>query len=63
MTLRLLLVVTMFLAGCASQQPLRSSDTYRRDSYECTRKAIFADIGTQGRVFNNCMKARGYEKA
>jgi len=43
MKLRLLVVAAMFLAGCASQQPLGSSDTYDRDSYECTSEAIFAN--------------------
>ena len=62
MKLRLLVVVAMFLAGCAGQQPLGSSDTYNRDSYECTREAIFADVGIQGPVFDDCMKARGYHK-
>ena len=63
MKFRSIIVAAMFLAGCASQQPLGSSDTYNRDSYECTREAIFADVGTQRQVFDNCMKARGYEKS
>jgi len=53
----------MLLAGCASPQPLGSSDTYNRDSYDSTREAIFADVGTQRQVFDNCMKAREYEKS
>jgi hypothetical protein len=63
MKLRSLVVAAMFLAGCASQQSLGSSDTYNRDSYECTREAIFADFSTQRQVFDNCMKARGYHNA
>jgi len=63
MKLRLLVVAAMFLAGCASQQPLGSSDTYDRDSYECTSEAIFADVGIQGQVRDDYMKARGYQKA
>ena len=63
MKLRLLVVAAIFLAGCASQQPLGPSDTYDRDSYECTSEAIFADVGIQGQVFDDCMKARGYQKA
>ena len=59
---RLLVVVAMFLAGCASQQPPGSSETYDRDSYECTREAIFADVGIQEQVFDDGMKARGYQK-
>jgi hypothetical protein len=61
MKLRSLVVVAMFLAGCARQQFLGSSDTYNRDSYECTREATFADVGTQRQVFDNCMN--GYHKA
>jgi hypothetical protein len=62
-----LLVAAMFLASCASQQPLGSSDTksqgnYDRDLYECTREATFADVGTKQQVFDNCMKARGYKQ-
>jgi len=60
---RSLIVAAMLLAGCPSPQPLGSSDTYNRDSYDSTREAIFADVGTQRQVFDNCMKARGYEKS
>ncbi len=62
MKFRSLIVAAMFLAGCASQQPLGSSDTYDRDSYECTSEAIFADVGIQQQVFDNCMRARGYKE-
>jgi hypothetical protein len=62
MKLRLPVVAAMFLGGCVSQQPLGSSETYNRDSYECTREAIFADVGTQRQVFDNCTKARGYKR-
>jgi hypothetical protein len=51
--------------GCASQQPLVSSDTRKqtendrfRDMYECEREAAFADAGTKSQVFDNCIKAR-----
>jgi outer membrane receptor for monomeric catechols len=69
MTFRLPLVVgTILLAGCASQQPSGLSDTKSqadtknrdRDLYECQREATFADVGKRQQVFDNCMKARGY---
>jgi hypothetical protein len=31
-----------------------------RDLYECEREAAFAGGGDKRRVFDNCMKARGY---
>jgi hypothetical protein len=60
-----LIVFTAMLVGCASQQPLVSSDTRKqtdndrfRDMYECEREAAFADAGTKSQVFDNCIKAR-----
>jgi hypothetical protein len=49
MKLRSLVVAAMFLAGCASQQSLGSSDTYNRDSYECTREASLLTLAPSGR--------------
>jgi len=64
-----LLIATMFLASCASQQPTGLSDTTKqankdqeRDVYECAREATFAGVGTKQQVFDNCMKARGYKE-
>jgi len=69
MKFRLLVVAAMFVAGCASQQPLGSSDTKNqsdndsfRDLYECEREAAFADAGTRSEVFDNCMKARRHKE-
>jgi hypothetical protein len=60
-----LIVFTAMLMGCASQQPLVSSDTRKqtdndrfRDMYECEREAAFADAGTKSQVFDNCIRAR-----
>jgi hypothetical protein len=63
----LLVVAAMLLVGCASQQTPKSIDTtsprnYNRDLYECEREATFAGVGTKQRVFDNCMKARGYKE-
>jgi len=47
-------------------QPSGLSDTPEitkdrdRDLYECEREAAFAGAGDKRRVFDNCMKARGY---
>jgi hypothetical protein len=65
MKLRSLIVVGVFLAGCATQPPPgsnepKSESNYNHDLYECTREATFADIGTKQQVFDNCMKAKGY---
>jgi len=49
-----------------NQQPSGSSDTPEikgdrdRDLYECERESAFAGVGDKRRVFDNCMKARGY---
>jgi hypothetical protein len=61
----LLVVATMFLASCATWQPLgsyepQSQRDYDRDLYECEREATFAGRDTKQQVFDNCMKARGY---
>jgi hypothetical protein len=66
-TVGLLLVAAMLLTGCATHQPLGSSDTksqrnYNRDLYECTREATFAGRDNKQQVFDNCMKARGYKE-
>jgi len=66
MKLRSLIVVGVFLGGCATQQPSGPNEPkiqpdYNRDLYECTREAAFADIGTKQQVFDNCMKAKGYK--
>jgi uncharacterized protein YcfL len=72
---RLLIVAAMLLVGCASQQrpvgqqPPVLSDTPApqsqiknrdRDLHECERESAFAGAGEKRRVFDNCMKARGY---
>ncbi|HXV79643.1 MAG TPA: hypothetical protein VEG60_07165 [Candidatus Binatia bacterium] len=62
MTFRSVIVVAMFLAGCASPRPPGSSKTYDRDLYECTRQATFADVNIQQQVFDNCMRAKGYKE-
>jgi hypothetical protein len=67
MKFRSLIVATMFLAGCASQQPPGSNEpkspsNYNRDLYECEREATFAGAGNKQEVFNNCMEARGYKR-
>jgi hypothetical protein len=31
-----------------------------RDLYECERESAFAGVGEKRRVFDKCMKARGY---
>jgi hypothetical protein len=60
-------MAAMFLAGCASQQPPRSSDTKSqsnnrdRDLYECERESDFASVGNKSQAFESCMKARGYK--
>jgi hypothetical protein len=61
----LLVVAAMFLASCATWQPLRSYEPqsqrdYNRDLYECEREATFAGGDNKHQVFDNCMKARGY---
>ncbi len=58
----------MFLASCAPWQPLGSSyepktgSAYNRDLYECEREATLAAAGDKQRVFDDCMKARGYKQ-
>ena len=58
MNFLLLIVAAVFLASCTSQ-PLSN---YDRDLYECEREATFAGAGNKQRVFDNCMKARGYKE-
>jgi hypothetical protein len=55
MKFRSLIVAAMFVAGCASQQPLGSSDTKKqsdndrfRDLYECEREATFPGGDNKG---------------
>jgi hypothetical protein len=65
MELRSLIVATMFLASCATRQPLgsyepQSQRNYDRDLYECEREATFVGRDNKQQVFDNCMKARGY---
>jgi hypothetical protein len=68
MKFRLLIVEAVFLASCASWQPLgssyepRSERDYNRDLYECEREATFAGPENREQVFDDCMKARGYKK-
>jgi hypothetical protein len=62
----------LLAAGCATQQPPVSqqpsglSDKSQinkdrdRDLYECERESAFAGAGEKRRVFDKCMKARGY---
>jgi hypothetical protein len=61
-----LLAAAMFLANCASWQPLgsyepQSQRNYNRDLYECEREATFARGNNKQRVFDHCMQARGYK--
>jgi hypothetical protein len=56
----------MFLGSCTVWQPLgsyqpQSQRDYDRDLYECEREAAFAGAGDKRRVFDNCMKDRGYK--
>jgi uncharacterized protein YcfL len=95
MKFRSLVVASMLLVGCVSQQPpvMQSppvvepsiiqqppvvqqppvnqpsglSDTPKsqiknrdRDLVECERESAFAGAGDKRRVFDNCMKTRGY---
>jgi hypothetical protein len=67
MRFQLLIVATMILASCATQQappsnePKKSQASNRdRDLYECEREAAFASAGNKQQVFDKCMKARGY---
>jgi len=68
MKFRLLIVAVVFLASCAPWQPLGSSyepkaaSDYNRDLYECERGATLAGAGDKQRVFDDCMKARGYRQ-
>jgi hypothetical protein len=63
-----LLYAAMFLASCSGWQPLASYEpqsqrNYNRDLYECQREATFAGgEDNKQQVFDNCMKARGYNK-
>ena len=59
----LLVVTAMFLASCATWQPVgsyepQSQRDYNRDLYECEREATFAGAGNKHQVFDGCMKAR-----
>ncbi len=66
MKFRLLIIVAVLLASC--WQPLGSSyepqsdRNYNRDLYECEREASLAGSGNRQRVFEDCMKARGYKQ-
>jgi hypothetical protein len=63
MKFRLLIVAAVFLASCTSQaRETKSESKYDRDLYECTREATFAGAGNKQRVFDNCMKSRGYKE-
>jgi hypothetical protein len=60
-----LVVVVIFLSGCATWHPLgsyepQSQRDYNRDLYECEREATFAGGDNKQQVFDSCMKARGY---
>jgi hypothetical protein len=55
----------MFLASCATWQPLgsyepQSQRNYNRDLYEC--EATFAAGDNKEQVFDNCMKTRRYKQ-
>jgi hypothetical protein len=57
----------MFLSSCVTWQPLGSYEpqtdrNYNRDLYECEREATFAGRDNKQKVFDNCMKARGYKQ-
>ncbi len=68
MKFRFIIVVVVFLVSCAPWQPLNSSyepksgSNYDRDLYECEREATLAGAGNKQRVFDDCMKARGYKQ-
>ena len=56
-----------YLQPPVSQQPSELSDTPKsqvkdrdRDLSECERESAFAGPGEKRRVFDKCMKARGY---
>ena len=61
-----LLFGTMFLASCVGWQPLASYEFQRqrnfdRDLYECGCEARVAGGENKLEVFDDCMKARGYQ--
>jgi hypothetical protein len=61
-----LLCAAMFLVSCASWQPLGSYElqnqrNFDRDFYECVCEATVADADNKQEVFEDCMKARGYQ--
>jgi hypothetical protein len=68
MKFRLIIVAAGFVASCAPWQPLGSSyepksgRDYNRDLYECERQATLAGAGAEQQAFDDCMKARGYNK-
>ena len=68
MKFRVLIVAALCLASCTPWQPLGSSyepksgSDYNRDLYECEREATLAGADNRQRVFDDCMKARGYKQ-
>jgi hypothetical protein len=61
-----LLFAAMFLVSCASWQPLgfyelQSQRNFDRDLYECACEATVAGGENKPQVFDDCMKARGYQ--
>lgn len=68
MRLRFLSVVMTLLAGCVPWQPLgtsyqpQSGRNYDKDLYECEREATLAGTHDKQRIFDACMKARGYKE-
>jgi hypothetical protein len=61
-----LLFGAMFLTSCVGWQPLASYEpqsqrNFDRDLYECGCEATVAGGENRLPVFNDCMKARGYQ--
>jgi hypothetical protein len=61
-----LIIATMILTSCATQQPPASNEpkgqvnNRDRDLYECEREAAFASAGSKQQVFDKCMRTKGY---
>jgi len=61
-----LLFGAVFLASCVGWQPpvsyeLQSQRNFDRDLYECGCEATVAGGENKQQVFDDCMKARGYQ--
>jgi hypothetical protein len=61
-----LLYAAMFLVSCVSWQrlgsyELQSQRNFDRDFYECVCEATVEGADDMQQVFDDCMKARGYQ--